>query len=48
MSSALSNDAEFEVADDATKSQIRSAFRKSLASKKMNKKVLNEFITLVV
>jgi hypothetical protein len=48
VSSALSNDAEFEVADDATKSQIRSAFRKSLASKKMNKKVLNEFITLVV
>ena len=47
VSSALSNDSEFEVAEDATKSQIRSAFRKSLASKKMNKKVLSEFIELV-
>ncbi len=48
VSSALSSDSEFEVAEDATKSQIRSAFRKSLASKKMNKKVLNEFISMVI
>jgi hypothetical protein len=46
-SSALSNDAEFEVAEDATKAQIKSAFVKSLKSKKMNKKVLGEFVSLV-
>ena len=43
----LSNDDEFEVQEDATKAQIRSAFKKSLKSKKMNKKVLGEFIELV-
>jgi hypothetical protein len=47
-SSALSQDAEFDVADDATKSQIKSAFVKSLKTKKLNKKVLGEFISLVV
>ena len=47
-SSALSQDAEFEVAEDATKSQIKSAFVKSLKTKKLNKKVLGEFISLVV
>ena len=46
-SSALANDAEFDVAEDATKSQIKSAFVKSLRGKKMNKKVLGEFIELV-
>ena len=46
-SSALANDAEFEVAEDATKSQIKTAFVKSLKSKKMNKKVLGEFVELV-
>jgi hypothetical protein len=46
-SSALANDAEFDVAEDATKSQIKSAFVKSLKGKKMNKKVLGEFIELV-
>jgi hypothetical protein len=45
--SALSTDAEFEVSDDASKSQIKSAFAKSLKSKKMNKKVLGEFIELI-
>jgi hypothetical protein len=45
--SALANDAEFEVAEDATKSQIKNAFVKSLKSKKMNKKVLGEFVELV-
>jgi hypothetical protein len=45
--SALANDAEFDVAEDATKSQIKSAFVKSLKSKKMNKKVLGEFVELV-
>ena len=43
----LSNDDEFEVQEDATKAQIRTAFKKSLKSKKMNKKVLGEFIELV-
>ena len=45
--SALANDAEFEVAEDATKYQIKTAFVKSLKSKKMNKKVLGEFVELV-
>ena len=44
---ALSQDTEFEVAEDATKSQIKSAFAKSLKTKKLNKKVLGEFISLV-
>ena len=46
-SSALSQDAEFEVAEDATKSQIKSAFVKSLKTKKLNKKILGEFIFFV-
>ena len=46
-STALSQESEFEVADDATKSQIKSAFVKSLKTKKLNKKVLGEFISLV-
>jgi len=44
---ALSQDSEFDVAEDATKSQIKSAFAKSLKSKKMNKKILGEFVELV-
>ena len=40
-------DTEFEVKVDATKTQIRNAFKKSLGSKKMNKRVLNEFVALV-
>ncbi len=47
-STTLSQDAEFEVAECATKSQIKSAFVKSLKTKKLNKKVLGEFISLVV
>ena len=43
----LSQDAEFEVKEDATKTQIKSAFAKSLKSKKMNKKILGEFVELV-
>ena len=46
-STALSQDTEFEVAEDATKSQIKTAFAKSLKTKKLNKKVLGEFIELV-
>jgi hypothetical protein len=44
---ALSQDTEFEVHECATKSQIKSAFVKSLKTKKLNKKVLGEFISLV-
>jgi len=44
---ALAQDTEFEVAEDATKTQIKSAFAKSLKSKKMNKKILGEFVELV-
>ena len=45
---ALANDDEFEVQQDATKAQIKRAFVKSLKTKKMNKKILGEFIELVV
>ena len=47
-SKVLNNDTSFEVREDATKVQIGSAFRKSLKSKKMNKRVLDEFIEMVV
>ena len=46
-SSSLSNDDEFQVQEDATKAQIKKAFVKSLKNKKMNKKVLGEFVELV-
>ena len=46
-STALGNDTEFEVQEDATKAQIKRAFNKSLKGKKMNKKILGEFIELV-
>ena len=45
---SLSQNTEFSVSEDASKSQIKSAFAKSLKTKKMNKKVLGEFIELVV
>jgi len=45
--SALAQDTDFEVSEDATKAQIKSAFVKSLKTKKLNKKVLGEFISLV-
>ena len=46
-STSLANDADFEVQDDATKAQIKRAFFKSLKNKKMNRKILGEFIELV-
>jgi hypothetical protein len=46
-SNTLSQDSGFDVAEDATKNQIKTAFVKSLRIKKMNKKVLGEFIELV-
>ena len=47
-SNALNSDTDFEVNEDASKAQIKRAFAKSLKSKKMNKKILGEFIELVV
>ena len=44
---SLSQDADFSVDDGATKAKIKSAFIKSLKTKKLNKKVLGEFISLV-
>ena len=46
-STALNADSEFSVSEDASKSQIRTAFKKSLGAKKTNKKILNEFIKLI-
>ena len=46
-SNVLSKNSEFEVNDGASKSQIKSAFVKSLKTKKMNKKILNEFVELI-
>jgi len=46
-SSVLAQDAEFDVDEDATKAQIKRAFVKSLKTKKLNKKVLNEFMELI-
>jgi len=46
-STALSNEVAFQVDEDASKSTIRNAFKKSLNSKKMNKRFLNEFVKLV-
>ena len=46
-STAIGNDTDFEVQEDATKAQIKKAFTKSLRNKKMNKKILSEFIELV-
>ena len=47
-SGSLSSDSEFTVDDDASKAQIRSAFKKSLSAKKINKRVLSEFINFIV
>ena len=44
---SLANDSEFDVDEGATKAKIKSAFVKSLKNKKMNKKVLGEFIELI-
>ena len=46
-SNSLNTDSSFNVDEAATVTQIKNAFSKSLKSKKMNKKVLGEFIDLV-
>jgi len=45
--SSLSTDTEFDVDEGATKSKIKTAFAKSLKGKKVNKRILSEFIELV-
>jgi hypothetical protein len=47
VNNSLSNDVEFDVEEDASKSKIKSAFSKSLKSKSLNKKILGEFVELV-
>ena len=47
LTNSLFNDTEFEVQEDASKTQIKSAFMKSLKSKSLNKKVLNQFVELI-
>ena len=44
---SLAQESEFDVDEGATKAKIKSAFVKSLKTKKLNKKVLGEFIELV-
>ena len=46
-STSLSQESEFKVEDDASKAQIKNAFKKSLNAKKTNKKILSQFIELV-
>jgi hypothetical protein len=46
-SNSLSNESEFEVDEDASKTQIKRAFVKSLSAKKLNKKVLSEFVSII-
>ena len=43
----LANESEFDVSEDASKTQIKKSFMKSLKNKKMNKKILNEFVGLI-
>ena len=48
MSSAnLADDVDFDVDDSATKAEIKRAFAKSLKTKKLNKKILGDFVSLV-
>ena len=44
---SLGNETDFEVDEGATKAKIKSAFMKSLKTKKLNKKVLGEFVELI-
>ena len=45
--SSLAQDEEFNVPEDATKAQIKSAFTKMLKRKKTNKKMLGSFVELI-
>tara|TARA_B100000427_G_scaffold329405_1_gene345498 strand:+ start:183 stop:2381 length:2199 start_codon:yes stop_codon:yes gene_type:complete len=43
----MKQDTDFEVKEDATKAQIRTAFKKNLKAKSTNKKVLSSFVDMV-
>ena len=43
----MSNDVEFDPPEEATKAQIKSAFKKSLNKSKFNRKIWSEFVELV-
>ena len=45
--SALENKTDFVIEDGATKAKIKTAFMKNLKAKKLNKKVMNQFMDLV-
>lgn len=46
-SNSLSDDSDFIVSDNATKTEIRNALKKYVNGKKVNKKILNEFVGLI-
>jgi hypothetical protein len=46
-SNSIRNNNEFEVKEDATSTEIKNAFQKSLKHKKTNKKILSEFADLI-
>ena len=43
----LGTEVEFDPPEEATKAQIRTAFKKSLNQSKFNRKILSEFVELV-
>ena len=44
---SLSLDTDFEVDEGASKAKIRTAFKKSLGNKSVNKKILASFVDMV-
>lgn len=46
-SSSLSENSEFEVSDNASSDEIKTAFKKTFTAKKTNKKILSDFIDLI-
>ena len=44
---SLSLDTDFEVDEGASKAKIRTAFKKSLGNKSVNKKILSSFVDMV-
>ncbi len=46
-SGALNSSSDFNVEESSSVTDIRNAFKKSLQSKKMNKKILSQFIDLI-
>lgn len=46
-SNTLNSSVDFDVESEASKTQIKNAFKRSLSSKKMNKKILSEFVDII-